>query len=455
MIEMDLMIAILDYPSSIPHLIKQEKTMEKMWTVWRREYLSRVKTRGFIIGTIALPLVMLLIFTVPIFLSFFDAEQSKHIAVIDQSGAIFDSLQTALAATTKTGERLYNFIPYNAPGENLAAMKDSLLQQVNRGELDAYLIIPATVLAGDSADYYGLNVSNRSENRQIENALSNIVTDMRIQQQGLDAERIRRMNRPVDLNALPAVAEGEEKKNPGFTFVLAYFLGFFIYITMFIYGAMVMRSVIEEKTSRVIESVISSIKPFQLMAGKIFGVGAVGLTQFLIWGTAMGLLSLYGAMLASTVISDPETLREVSRFTVPLTAVGFFVLFFVLGYFLYSTIYAGIGAMVNSDQEAQQLLLPVSLLIVVPIVMIVYIIGNPSSPTSVLMSLVPFFAPIIMLTRIVVEMPPLWQILLSIALIILTTLGMIWLVGRIYRVGVLMYGKRPTLMEVVKWVKHA
>jgi len=191
------------------------------------------------------------------------------------------------------------------------------------------------------------------------------------------------------------------------------------------------------------------------MAGKIFGVGAVGLTQFLIWGLAMGLLSLYGALLASTVISDPETLQEVSRFTVPLTAVVFFVLFFVLGYFLYSTIYAGIGAMVNSDQEAQQLLLPVSLLIVVPIVMIVYVIGNPSSDTSVMMSLVPFFAPILMLTRIIVEMPPWWQILLCIALMLLTTFGMIWLVGRIYRVGILMYGKRPTLAEVIKWIRYA
>ena len=429
--------------------------MDKMWTVWRREYLSRVKTRGFIIGTIALPLVMLLIFAVPIFLSFFDSDQSKRIAVVDQSGVVFDSLQTALAATLKTGERLYQFIKYDTPNQTVAVIKDSLTTQVNRGELDSYLLIPATVLDGDSVEFCGLNVSNRSEIRQIENAISNIVTAKRIEQQGLDAEKIHQINRAVDLHALPATAEGAAKKNPGFTFVLAYFLGFFIYIAMFIYGAMVMRSVIEEKTSRVIESVISSVKPFQLMAGKIFGVGAVGLTQFLIWSMAMGLLSLYGALLASTVISDPETLQEVGQLTVPLTAVGFFVLFFVLGYFLYSTIYAGIGAMVNSDQEAQQMLLPVSLLIIVPIVMIVYVIGNPSSDTSVLMSLVPFFAPILMLTRIVVEMPPLWQILLCIALMIGTTLGMIWIVGRIYRVGILMYGKRPTLAEIVKWIRYA
>ena len=425
--------------------------MDKMWTVLRREYVSRVKTRGFIIGTIALPLVMLIIFAVPIFLSFFDSEQSKRLAVVDQTGVVFDSLYTALDATTKAGLRLYNLVKYES-AQAAATLQDSLTARVNRGELDGYLVIPATVFDGDSADYYGRNVSNRFDNRQIENALSKIVTARRIQQQGLDAGQIHQMNRPIDLNARPAVAEG---KNPGFTFALAYFLGFFIYIAMFIYGAMVMRSVIEEKTSRVIESVISSIKPFHLMAGKIFGVGAVGLTQFLIWAAAMGLLSLYGALLATSVGVDPDTLEEVKQFTVPLTTVGFFVLFFLLGYFLYSTIYAGIGAMVNSDQEAQQLLLPVSLLIVVPIVMIVYVIGNPSSDTSVMMSLVPFFAPILMLTRIIVEMPPWWQILLCIALMLLTTFGMIWLVGRIYRVGILMYGKRPTLAEVIKWIRYA
>jgi ABC-2 type transport system permease protein len=224
---------------------------------------------------------------------------------------------------------------------------------------------------------------------------------------------------------------------------------------MLIYGAIVMRSVIEEKVSRVIESVISSLKPFQLMAGKIFGVGAVGLTQFLIWALAMGLLSLYGLQLAAMFADNPEKLQDVALPSISLTTLGFFVLFFVLGYFLYSTLYAGIGATVNSEQEAQQFLIPVSLFIVVPIMMMTYIITNPSSQTSVIMSLIPFFAPIIMLARIVVETPPFWQIALCILLMVAAILGMIWVVGRIYRVGVLMYGKRPTLPEIIKWIRYA
>jgi ABC-2 type transport system permease protein len=141
--------------------------------------------------------------------------------------------------------------------------------------------------------------------------------------------------------------------------------------------------------------------------------------------------------------------------SISLMTLGFFVLFFVLGYFLYSTVYAGVGAMVNSEQEAQQFLIPVSLFIVVPIMMMTYIITNPSSQTAVIMSLVPFFTPIIMLARIVVETPPFWQIALSILLMVAAILGMIWVVGRIYRVGVLMYGKRPTLSEIIKWIRYA
>jgi ABC-2 type transport system permease protein len=281
------------------------------------------------------------------------------------------------------------------------------------------------------------------------------VTAKRIQRSGLNAEQVQKMVRQINLNTYRVKAGGEEEKDPGFSFAIAYFLGFFIYIAMFIYGAMVMRSVIEEKTSRVVESVVSSIKPFQLMAGKIFGVGAVGLTQFLIWALAMGLLSLYGLQFAAMFVSDPAKLQDLNLPTISFGTLGFFVLFFVLGYFLYSILYAGVGAMVNSDQEGQQFAIPIGLFIVVPILMMTYIITNPSSQTAVIMSLVPFFAPIIMLARIAVETPPFWQIAACLVLMVATILGLIWVVGRIYRIGILMYGKRPTLPEIIKWIKYA
>jgi ABC-2 type transport system permease protein len=429
--------------------------MDKMWTILRREYLSRVKTKGFIIGTILLPLFMLAMFVVPILLIFLQSGESKQIAVIDQTGEVFDSLYVALGEKNDAGQRLYNFIKYDAQSEELELAKKSLSARVDNGELNGYIIIPPTVFERGAAEYYGKNVSNDRENEEIEDVISNIVTGKRIQRSGLNAEQVHQMVRQIRLNTFRVKAGGQEEKDPGFTFMIAYFLGFFIYMAMFIYGSLVMRSVIEEKTSRVIESVLSSIKPFHLMFGKIFGVGAVGLTQFLIWALAMGLLSLYGLQLAGLFGADPAKVQSASLPTISPGILGFFVLFFMLGYFLYSTLYAGIGAMVNSEQEAQQVMIPVSLLIVPPLLMMTYIITNPSSQASVIMSLVPFFAPIIMLARIAVETPPVWQIGLSIVMMVLTTLGMIWIVGRIYRVGVLMYGKRPTLPEIIKWIKYA
>jgi ABC-2 type transport system permease protein len=429
--------------------------MARIWTVLRREYLSRVKTKGFVIGTILMPLLMLAIFVVPALLIFIKSDKPKQIVVIDQTGEIFDSLYAALNEKNEAGQRLYNFTKYEIEADKLGAEKDSLSARVDKGELDGYIIIPPAVFANGAAEYYGKNVSNERENEEIEDIISDTVTEKRIQRSGLNAERVHKMVRPIRLNTFRVKAGGEEEKDPGFSFAIAYFLGFFIYIAMFIYGAIVMRSVIEEKTSRVVESVVSSVKPFYLMAGKIFGVGAVGLTQFLIWALAMGLLSLYGLQLAGLFVSDPSRMQSLELPAVSFTVLSFFVLFFVLGYFLYSTIYAGIGAMVNSEQESQQFLIPVGLLIVVPIMIMTYIITNPSSQTAVIMSLVPFFAPIIMLARIAVEAPPFWQIAASVILMLATIIGMIWIVGRIYRVGVLMYGKRPTLPEIIRWIRYA
>ncbi len=426
--------------------------MNKMWTIMRREYLSRVKTKGFVIGTILLPLLMVAIFAVPVFLLFLKSDETKRIAIIDQTGVVFDSLEAALNQPSPEGKRPYHFAKLTVRPDQLDSVKKALAAGIDRQEWEGYILIPDSVFEGGAARYFGKSVSNRMENEEIEEALSRAVTAQRIQRSGLDAEQIHRALAPVDLNVRPA---SQEKKNPGVTFMLAYFLGFFIYMAMFIYGAIVMRSVIEEKTSRVVESVVSSIKPFYLMAGKIFGVGAVGLTQFLIWAGVMGLLSLYGLAIAAAFVPDPAKLQNLTLPTIPAATLGFFVLFFLLGYLLYSTLYAGIGAMVNSEQEAQQLVLPIALIIIVPILLITYVITNPDTQMSVLMSLVPFFAPILMLARIAVATPPAWQIAASIVLMVLTIIGMIWIVGRIYRVGVLMYGKRPGLREIMKWIRYA
>lgn len=427
--------------------------MNKMWTAMRREYVSRVKTKGFIIGTILFPVFLAVMFVVPALLARLKSDKPKQIAVIDQTGEMMDSLNVALSDKNEAGDRLYVLLPYEA--QDLEAAKNALSASVEAGGLDGYIIVPAAIYDQGVAEYYGKSVTNFTDNRRLQDAISRVVTEKRIQRSGLESEKVRQMVRRVDLQTFRVSAGGKEEKDEGATFAIAYFLGFFIYMAMFIYGALVQRSVIEEKTSRVIESVVSAIKPFHLMAAKIFGVGAVGLTQFMIWAIAMGLLSLYGVQAASIFAPKAAAGQGMTLPTVSLGVLSFFILFFVLGYFLYATIYAGVGAMVNSEQEAQQMMLPISMFIIAPILLIMYVIGNPSSQASVILSLVPFFAPILMLARIVVETPPVWQILLCLVLLVGTIIGLIWLVGRIYRVGVLMYGKRPTLPELLKWIRYA
>jgi len=218
-----------------------------------------------------------------------------------------------------------------------------------------------------------------------------------------------------------------------------------LYVTVLLYGVNVMRSILEEKTSRIMEVMLSTASAKELMAGKILGVGAVGLTQVAIWaGTALvfsaGPLAA-GAALLKGVLS--------------IKLLIFFALYFLLGYVLYSTLCAAVGSMVNSEQEAQQLQFLIMMPMILSVIMIMQIFQHPNSPLAFWGSLFPFTAPLVMFTRIAMQEPPMWQIGLSIVLMVATIYGMIWLCGRIYRVGILMYGKKPTLPEIVKWIKYA
>ncbi len=429
--------------------------MDKMWTVMRREFFSRVKTKGFIIGTILTPLFLVAMMVVPGLLMFLKSDKPKTIAVIDQTGEILDSLRVNLDEKNQAGQPLYNFVTREAPPPGLDAAKKSLSESVDKGELDGYIIIPAAIYEEGQAQYYGKSVTNFRENNRIRSVISRAVTEKRIQRSGLESEKIHQMVRRVPLRTYRVAEGGKQEIDEGRTEIVVWILVVFIYMAMLVYGQFVMRSVIEEKTSRVIESVVSSVKPFHLMAGKILGVGALGLTQYSLWALVMGLLSLYGVKLAGVFTPKAASTPDFTMPALPLETLIFFIVFFVLGYLLFATLYAAVGAMVNSEQEAQQFVFPVIMLVIVPFLFTTYIIGNPDSRMAVILSLIPFFAPITMFGRIVVQTPPVWQIALCLLLMAVTIIGMIWIVGRIFRVGVLMYGKRPTLPEIIKWIKYA
>jgi len=424
--------------------------MSKILAVIKREYLQIVRTKGFIIGTVLGPVLMSLLFVVPIVMSVISVEEQETIGVIDSSGEVFPELDKKLSdIKLKDGSQRYLLESYSA-AEGVASVREKLNQKVLNKELSAYLFLPDDIVAGGAAEYVSEHVSDFDKTRSLNGALNSVIIEKRLKGEALDPSLIGRLMMPVRLSTQKVTSRGVEEDTGG-TFLISYFLVLILYMTLIFYGQAIMRGVIEEKSSRVVEIVLSSLKPFQLMAGKIVGIAAVGFTQYAIW-TVFGIaLATKGRSLASGAFPQMEAFRFP---TIPPYIFIYFVIFFILGYFLYSTVFAAIGSMVNSEKEAQQLMMPVIMMLVIPLLLIMFIMRSPDSSLSVGLSLFPFFAPMLMLLRICILLPPTVQILSSIALLVVTIVFMIWLSSKIYRVGVLMYGKPPRLPEIIKWIRY-
>ena len=425
--------------------------MNKAWTIFKREYLTRVKTKGFVIGTIIGPIFLLLLSFGPGLLMNIQSEKVKHVSVVDISGIVFEKFYQAFDDTTNSGERIYKFHEVNASESNLDSVKAVLRSKVDQNEIDAFVIIPQNVDNKNESEFYAKNVSNFDEIRKYRNAISGIITDYRLKQSDINPDLIDKLTQRIHLRTFKISKGGQEQEDTGLSFLVTFVMIFFLYFMLIIYGALVMRSVYEEKLSRVVEVIISSCKPFQLMFGKVFGVGAVGLTQFLIWVAAAALLGVYSQAILGMFSAGAS---DVIFPHIPVSVLIYFVLFFLLGFILYATLYAGLGAMVSAEEEAQQLQFPVLFMIIFSFIFAFYIIRNPNTNLSIILSIIPFFAPITMFTRIATMSPPFSEILLSLLLLVGTIFLMLWLAGKIFRIGILMYGKRPTLPELLNWIRY-
>ena len=330
---------------------------------------------------------------------------------------------------------------------DLEAAERSLKARVLAGALDGYLKLPAGALEGAQAEYYGKTVSNMIDLRLVEESVSSAVVAERLAGAGVDRSRVGELTRGVDLKPVRVSATGE-REDRGAGFFLSFILVMMLYATVLMWGQAVATSVIEEKTNRVVEVIVSAVRPDHLLAGKLLGVGAAGLTQFLAWALTLFALSLFGAGIAAGV--GAGKLPEVA----PLTLVAFLVCF-LLGFLMYAALFAAVGACVNTMQEAQSLAFPVYLPLVLAVMFLMPVTQAPDSRLSVILSLIPLFSPLLMFLRISVLPPPFWQIALSVVLCLLTIVGIVYVAARIYRVGILMYGKRPTFPEIVKWVGQA
>ncbi|HUQ96614.1 MAG TPA: ABC transporter permease [Chitinophagaceae bacterium] len=440
--------------------------MNKVGLIIKREYLSRVRKKTFILSTILTPLLFALVIGTVIYITVKNVSH-ENVAVVDPSGYLKSNLENSKNVT-------YHFVT------------DTDTSNFVRKGYSAVLLAPHTGV-NTTANFKLITEKsmNRFANDQIDRDISRSLENNLISQElKIDPRRIDSLKEQASAISIDSEKRGEGGKLNKSSFSVAngigYLTAFLIYITLFIYGAMVMRGVMEEKTNRIAEVIISSVRPFQLMMGKILGIGAVGLTQFLIWivliaGISMLLTSMIphdvllqaqqtSQQIPGSVQQGSQAMRNIAEAQVGLSSINWglvvfcFIFFFLGGYLFYAALFAAVGSAVNEDpQDAQSLMMPITIPIVLAIIIMINAINDPSGPLATWSSIIPFFSPIVMMARIPFGVPdtvPYWQLGLSMALLVLGFLFTTWLSARIYRTGILLYGKKPTLKELAKWVRR-
>lgn len=446
--------------------------MEKILLIIRREYLTRVRKKSFIVMGILGPVLFAALLIVPTWLATLEDKEVRTIAVLDSASILIEPLP----------ETEYIKFVY-PPDVDLDGLKESF----SSSGYHAVLYLPANITASNSVILYSEEQPSMSTRIHITNSL-----EKQIEKQKLQAYKIenldvilKQIQTKINLRNITWTEEGGEKEShAGIAMGIGYAGGMLIYFFIFMFGAMVMRGVIEEKTNRIVEVIVSSVRPFQLMMGKIIGVGLVGLTQFLLWVVLTLFLVTTVQKVAFPELSKTPTQQVISQdimtqpevLNVPDQAGGgemqflqeiytslddvnllyillMFVFYFLGGYLLYSSFFAMIGSAVDNETETQQFMFPVTIPLIVAIIVMINAIGNPSGPIAFWFSIIPFTSPIVMMVRIPFD-PPVWQVMLSVVLLIFTFIGSVWMAGKIYRTGILMYGKKVTYGELWKWLRY-
>ena len=409
--------------------------MHNTWLIAKREYTERVRTKGFIVATVMIPVLMGVLVLGGGFLAS-KTKSNSHIAIVTSNRAFGSDLQQKL----ETDKDNTITVDLDTPSPETRAALDRQLQDKS-SSLAGYLWVTPSATTGARAkfSYKARSAGDISTQLALQSAIKSVLIREQLTAKGMGSAEIEALNAPVDIDT-------SQSGNTLAALASAYVMFLLMYMAIMLYGMNTARSIIEEKTSRVFEVLLATIKPDELLAGKIIGVGAVGLTQVGIWMLAAVLLSSTG--LAASLIGNGHALVSIPQ-------ICFFLLYFLFGFLLYSSIAAALGAMTNSEQELQQL----NMFLVIPLafcmVMLVPIIRAPNSMLSQVTSLIPFCSPLLMNVRTSVAQVAGWQIGLSFVLMALTIAVILWISSRIYRVGILMYGKKPNLPEILRWLKYS
>ena len=441
--------------------------MRKFLAVVKREYVQRVRTKFFVIATILGPVLMAGFTIVPALMFSIKAGGPTRLAIVDQTGKMYERVARELTSgkkpskpevgtqppvgnnnpkeqAEKTGklfQRSFLVEEVHPDNRSLDQIRSQLDSRIQNKDLDGYIVLPPNLLKDEQPEFRARNAADLFTQNFVADCISHAVRGQRLAEGKIDEKAVEKASEPVSLKTTGA-GGAESKGEASFFFVFG--IGLLIYMSVLLYGQFVLGAVIEEKETRIAEILFSSMRSFPLMMGKLIGVSLVALTQLGIWAAAFLIFSLWAA--GGSSISMPH---------IPPMLFLYFTLYFLMGYFIYATVYAVVGSMVTTTQEGGQLALPVVLLLVAGFYLSFNIISSPNSSLAFWASMFPFFAPITMLVRIVTETPPMWQILLSLGIGVATIVGLVWLASRIYRVGMLMYGKKATIPEVLRWIRQS
>ena len=439
--------------------------MNKIPLIIKREYMTRVKKKSFILMTILGPILMAALFIVPVYVAQLEGD-IKTIGIIDETGLFIDAFENT--------DNLV-FIPIE---EDLETAK----QNISNNDFYAILHIPRTEL---SVPQTGILFSDKQPNIVVKGYVQNVIRKeveaLKLSASGIDPEILQSIKTKINIMTIKINKGGEEESSSTeLSMAVGFVSGLIIYFFIFMYGTLVMRGVIEEKTNRIVEVIVSSVKPFQLMMGKIVGVAMVGLTQFALWVIFTMIivsvfLSIFSADLSSyqssqlklgeNNISQTEAIQsdDVNESVIAIfesiqsinfgVLLGAFVFFFIGGYLLYGAFFAAIGSAVDSETDTQQFMLPLTVPLILSIILAQFIMVNPDGPAAFWLSIFPLTSPVIMMIRIPFGVPYL-DLFLSVTFLILGFLGATWLAAKIYRTGILMYGKKISYKELWKWIKY-
>ncbi|HWA16506.1 MAG TPA: ABC transporter permease [Gemmatimonadales bacterium] len=439
--------------------------MNKLSAIIRREFIERVRTKAFIIGTLLVPVMMLVFGYLPSVLMNQDT-RARNIALVDAStGTAGDSIAAVLRRLKRgTGAEAtarVNLVTVKSSPADLIQVRDTLIAHVDRdqeGSLDGILVVTDGGVDSGLIRYYGANVASFKEMNALENAISPVVRVERLIRLGADSALIAaaavRFNMQTD-KVTKGRLTGESGES---SFFLAYITALVMYFSLIMYGIQVMGAVLEEKSNRIVEVLISSVTPFQMMLGKVIGVAGAGLLQLAIWGMAavVGMRAVAQRSMADAVAVDgSQQSLSASGAAGGLSPelVVIVLIFFLLGFVLYSALYAAVGSMCSSQQETQQAAQPVTITLAIGFIMMFAMINDPGSTLARTISFVPFFSPMIIPVRYAISPLPLIEVLGAILSTALGVVAVVWVAGRIYRIGILSYGKKPTFKELWAWIR--